>query len=203
MSKFNLFAVVASLLLATTSIFARNTEVSIVGEAFYINGRPTYEGRYWNGHKVEGLLMNSRMVQGLFDDITKSEKAAARFAYPDTGEWDADRNTAEFVESMEEWYKCGLLAFTINLQGGSPMGYGGNVGFVNSAFDKNGGFRADYKSRLKRVLDRADELGMVVILGYFYQGQDQYITDEAAVYRAVTEATEWILKSGYRNVMIG
>lgn len=189
-------------LLATTSLFAQRTEVTIKGEEFHINGRPTYEGRYWNGHKIEGLLMNSRMVQGIFDDITNSPKAAEKFAYTDTKEWSADRNTAEFIASMEEWHSYGLLGFTLNLQGGSPMGYGGNVGFVNSAFDKDGKFRDDYKIRLKRVLDRADELGMIAILGYFYQGQDQYLNDDKAVYRAVEEATAWVLESGYRNVIV-
>lgn len=146
--------------------------------------------------------MNSRMVQGLFDDITDSPEAAARFAYPDTQEWDADRNTNEFVDAMEDWYNNGLLAFTLNLQGGSPMGYGGNNKFVNSAFDKDGTFRDDYKVRLKKILDRADDLGMAVILGYFYQGQDQYLEDEAAVCRAVDQATTWILEEGYINVMV-
>lgn len=74
--------------------------------------------------------------------------------------------------------------------------------FVNSAFDKNGKFRKDYKARLKLILDRADQLGMVIILGCFYQGQDQYLEDEAAVYRAVNEVAMWVLKNDYRNVMI-
>ena len=47
----------------------RHTKVSIVGEAFHINGRPTYEGRTWHGHKIEGLLLNARLVQGIFDDL--------------------------------------------------------------------------------------------------------------------------------------
>ena len=46
----------------------RQTAVSIAGDAFYINGNITYPGRFYNGHKVEGLLLNSRMVQGVFDD---------------------------------------------------------------------------------------------------------------------------------------
>ncbi len=41
------------------------TEVSIVGEMFCINGEPTFKGRIWNGYKIEGLLPNSRMVQGI------------------------------------------------------------------------------------------------------------------------------------------
>jgi len=41
----------------------RQTTVSIDGEKFLINGVPTYKGRTWQGYKIEGLLMNSRMVQ--------------------------------------------------------------------------------------------------------------------------------------------
>ncbi len=46
------------------------TRVSIVGEDFHINGQPTYAGRSWNGHRIEGLLLNSRMVQATFDVVT-------------------------------------------------------------------------------------------------------------------------------------
>ena len=34
----------------------RHTVVSIQGEAFHLNGRPTYEGRVWRSHRIEGLL---------------------------------------------------------------------------------------------------------------------------------------------------
>jgi hypothetical protein len=47
---------------------ARKTVVSIQGREFVVNGRPTYEGRSYDGTKVQGLLFNSRMVQGIFDD---------------------------------------------------------------------------------------------------------------------------------------
>ena len=40
---------------------ARATRVSIEGDGFRINDRPTYEGRSYQGHKIEGLLPNSRM----------------------------------------------------------------------------------------------------------------------------------------------
>ena len=32
---------------------------------YYINGTPTYAGRVWRGHRIEGLLLNSRMVQAV------------------------------------------------------------------------------------------------------------------------------------------
>jgi hypothetical protein len=43
---------------------------------------------------------------------------------------------------------------------------------------------------------------MVVILGCFYFGQDQRLSDEAAVVAAATNATEWILGAGYTNVIV-
>jgi hypothetical protein len=72
----------------------------------------------------------------------------------------------------------------------------------NSAIDPEGNLRPAYMARLRRILDRADELGMVAIVGYFYFGQDQRLKDEAAVTRAVLNATNWILDAGYRNVLV-
>ena len=177
----------------------RQTTVSISGEDFHINGEPTYQGRVWNGHKIEGLLLNARMVQGVFDDLNTN--TVSRWAYPDTGTWDADRNTREFIAAMPEWRRHGLLAFTVNLQGGSPEGYSKEQPWHNSAFDSSGSLRPDYTGRLRRILDRADELGMVVIVGYFYFGQDQRLRDEAAVVRATDNATQWLLDGGWRNVL--
>ena len=79
----------------------RKTAVSIVGDAFHISGRPTYEGRTFHGHKIEGLLLNSRMVQGIFDDL--NSETVKNWAYPDTGKWDAERNTREFLAAMPSW----------------------------------------------------------------------------------------------------
>lgn len=178
----------------------RHTHVSIRGEDFYINGQPTYAGRSWNGHRIEGLLFNSRMVQGIFDDL--NPETTNRWAYPDTGKWDANRNTSEFIAAMPEWRRHGLLAFTLNLQGGSPYGYSREQPWRNSAFNPDGSLRSAYFARLTRILERADELGMVVILGYFYQAQDRVLTNENAVIRAVENATGWLLDHGYRNVMV-
>jgi hypothetical protein len=179
----------------------RKTSVSIVGEDFYINNEITLKGRTWNGIKLEGLLPNARMVQGIFDDYNKETQK--HWAYPDTKQWDADRNTKEFIDAMPSWKEHGLLAFTLNLQGGSPFGYSASSqNWINTAFNEDGSLDAKYMERLGRILDRADELGMVAIVGYFYFGQDEMVTDEDAVINAVRHATEWILKKGYTNVLI-
>jgi len=179
---------------------ARMTTVAIVGDEFHINGKPTCAGRAWRGHKIQGLLFNSRMVQGIFDD--RNPGTVGQWAYSDTGKWDAERNTREFIAAMPEWRNHGLLAFTINLQGGSPQGYSKEQPWHNSAIQADGSLSADYLKRLERIIDRADELGMAVILGYFYFGQDQRLHDEAAVIRATDAATQWVFDRGYRNVLI-
>lgn len=79
------------------------TQVSIVGEDFHINGQPTYAGRSWKGHRIEGLLLNSRMVQATFDDL--NPETAKRWAYPDTGQWDAERNVRESIAAMPEYHE--------------------------------------------------------------------------------------------------
>jgi hypothetical protein len=178
----------------------RKTAVSIVGDAFHINGRPTYAGRTWNGKKVEGLLLNSRMVQATFDDL--NEKTRLRWAYPDSGAWDAERNLREFLAAVPEWRRHGLTGITVNFQGGSPEGYSNRQPWHNSAFTESGDLRPDYAARMRRVLDRADESGMVVIVGVFYFGQDERLKDEAAVLRALDNAIDFLHAGGWRNVIV-
>lgn len=176
------------------------TVVSISGDDFLINGRPTYEGRTWQGHRIEGLLFNNRLVQATFDDLNTN--TVSRWAYPDTGKWDADRNNREFVAMMPEWRRYGLLSFTINFQGGSPEGYSKSQPWENNPFDADGSLRPAFMERMKRVLDEADRLGMVPIVGYFYFGQSGRLkTDENAI-KATDALTKWLLDGGWRNVLV-
>ncbi|MEP6716819.1 MAG: hypothetical protein ABJC09_14705 [Terriglobia bacterium] len=165
-----------------------------------MNGKRTYAGRSWKGMKIEGLLMNVRAVQAIFDD--ENPETRKRWAYPDTGKWDAERNVREFLAALPEWRRHGVLAFTVNLQGGSPEGYSKDQPWENTAIDPDGNLRPAYMNRLARVLERADQLGMVAIVGYFYFGQDQRVKNEGAVKRAVANATNWLLDTGRRNVLV-
>jgi hypothetical protein len=177
-----------------------HTVVTIKDDQFYINGKPTYEKRYWNGNKIEGLLLNSRMVQGIFDDLNPATKN--NWLYPDTKKWDPERNTSEFVMNMKKWFSYGLLSFTINLQGGSPQGYSSEQPWDNSAYTDDGSLRPEYMARLEKILNRADELGMVPIVGLFYFGQDERLRDEKSVINAVNNVIDWLMNRNYRNILI-
>jgi hypothetical protein len=188
----------------------RHTRVGIQEDAWLINDRPTYTETRYRGWKIQGLLLNSRMVQAIFDDENPITRVF--WKYPDTGRWDAERNAKEFVSAMPAWRAHGLLGVSVNLQGGSPLGYyrpeavekklktlgieaseetvwaglpgKGSQPWHNSAFDEAGRLKQPYLERLTWVLDKADEQGMVVILGLFYQGQDERLQGEEAVRRA-------------------
>ena len=176
------------------------TTVEIQGDSFLVDGVVANAGRTVRGIRVDGLLLNSRMINGIFDDLHAETRD--RWAYPDTGEWDAERNVREFLEAMPEWRAKGLDAFTIGIQGGSPQGYSESQPWDSGGFDPDGALRRPFAERLGRILDEADRLGMVVIVDYFYQGQEMRLVDEDAVRRATVEATRFLLDGGWPNVMV-
>jgi len=190
----------ATLAAGSVPAATRRTTISIDKDRFFLNNQPTYKGRSFEGMKIEGLLMNTRMVQGIFDD--ENPETVVRWRYPDTGKWDPDRNTSEFIAAMPSWRNDGVLSFTICLQGGSPEGYSKAQPWHNSAFKADGSLKPAYMARLEKILDRADALGMVPMVGCFYFGQDQRLQDEQAVRLALENAVLWLLKKGYKNVLL-
>jgi len=193
----------------------QQTTVEIDGEKFVINGEYTYAGREFDGRPVEGLLLNVRAVQATFDDENYPEIASYEtevgthsFAYPDTGRWDRERNVQEFIDALPAWRQAGILAVTINLQGGRPIrdawrtSADGWQPYHNSAFTPEGELKPVYAKRVARVLDALDDLGMVAIVGCFYFGQDYRLHDDEAVTRAAERAARWLLGTGHRNIIV-
>jgi hypothetical protein len=175
------------------------TAVSVKDGDFYVNGKITYPGREYGGRRIEGLLMNSRMVQAVFDDLNPETRS--RFDYPDAP-WDPQRNVDEFCAALPIYYQHGLLAVTVNMQGGSPEGYSQEQPWVNSAFAPNGTLRPAYMERLTQVLTAADAIGMVVILGLFYFGQDEHLEDENAIRSAVINTMDWLKSGNWSHVLV-
>src|SRR5690349_10817306 len=112
------------------------TTLSISGEDFLVNGSPANAGRTLDGIPLDGLLINSRMINGIFDDLNPETRQ--QWAYPDTGEWDAERNVNEFLAAMPQWRKDGLDAFTIGVQGGSPQGYSKHQPWDTGGYNPDG-----------------------------------------------------------------
>ncbi len=125
-----------------------------------------------------------------------------------------ETETVEFLEAMVEYKSYGVNTVGINLQGGFP-GYeiepSTGKWYRNSAFNTDGSLKDEYMDRMRRILEKAQELDMVVNLGYFYQRQcrqaattagldyDHWDSEEA-IYQAARNATIWLLP--YRNVFL-
>ncbi|MEM6821436.1 MAG: hypothetical protein AAF558_05790 [Verrucomicrobiota bacterium] len=177
-----------------------NTKISIEEDRFLINGSLTYAGCEYNGRSIEGLLFNSRMVQAVFDD--ENQETRQHWKYPDTGLWDPERNTNEFVEALSDYKAHGLLAVTVGLQGGGSI-YRNQIyqEYLNSAFTSDGELKPAYFDRLDRVIQKCDELGMIVIVNYFYFIQARKLSF-AAIKTAAEKTTEYLLSKNYENVLI-
>lgn len=177
------------------------TEIAITGTDFLINGQPTYEGRTFEGHRIEGLLFNVRAVQATFDDANPETRGL--WAYPDTGEWDPERNVTEFCEALPSWRDHGVLGFTINFQGGGPH-YKPSVyeSFDNNGFTPAGELKPEYADRVGRILQRADELGMIPIVGLFYSSHIVKFDDDEAMWRAAENALNFLASTGLRNFVV-
>ena len=152
-----MFKKILSILTFLMPVFTNSCELTIQSNKLLL------DGVYLNkGTAAEGLLINSRMVQGIADGF-------GNWPYPDTKKWDPMRNTNEFVNNMSIWKSRGLNGFTVGLQGGSPKI--GSSGYKNSAFNGDGTLKPAYMDRLKLILDKSNELEMVVIISLFYRNQ--------------------------------
>lgn len=156
------------------------TQVSLAGNHWLINGRPINAGT-----PTEGLLLNVRMVNAVFEDRHK----------PD---FDAEANTDRFIARISEYARHGVNAFTLCLQGGMP----GYEGALNSAFEPDGSLRAGYLRRVERAIRACDQHGVIVILGLYYQRQSRLLHDETAVRAGVVNAATWIRERGFPNVVL-
>jgi hypothetical protein len=189
-------------------------KLSIRNDLFYLGETPTYTQRSGFPHadpRLKGLLLNHRVINGIFDDLNPSHDydgdGRDDFAYPDTGVWDPDVNTLSLIEAMRTWREQGVIAFTIGLQGGNPyrscpIPPGLSTEAIDGgAFNPDGSLRRPFMTRLKWVLDAAAELDMVPIINYFYQGGVRRIAEDR-IESAVDNATQWLLDQDYTSLVI-
>jgi hypothetical protein len=156
------------------------TRISIVANRWHINDRVTYSGA-----RAEGLLMNVRMINAVFEDAPRSEL-------------NPDDITTRFIAQIPDYVAHGIRAFTIGLQGGFP----GYEGAHCSAFAADGSLRASYLTRVQRVIEAADRAGAAIILSCYYQRQDQNLRDWDAIRAGVVNVVNWITTNHFANILL-
>lgn len=165
------------------------TSISIGENNWYLNGKVINKGT-----PAEGLLMNVRMVNSVFEDSGEAMPEEFRG-------FDKNQNTENFISKIPEYINQGVNGFTISLQGGMP----GYEGAVNTAFQPNGEIRAEYLERIERVIHEIDTNGGMVILTCFYQRQhthDFALEGKKAIENAVENVAIWIKNKQFTNVVL-
>lgn len=173
------------------------TNLTISGENFLINGKLVYSEIEGSNPQMHGLLMNARLIQGIFDDKADATRFN-RFGMT----FDPEKNTNALIAALPEWYRYGLRAFTVGLQGGGPCFTVPNGEIINNPFSPDGlHIDGEYLARLTRLLNAADELGMVVIVSALYCGQIRHLNGAQAVINAVRTTANWLRDGGWKNII--
>lgn len=175
----------------------KRTVLTVDGTRFRLNGQLTYSEIPGCPEKYHGLMMNARFIQGVFDDA----QDAARF-HRFGREFDPEKNTDDLIAALPEWYAKGLRAFTVGFQGGGPcFTIFGNI--KNTPYSPDGTSMDEaYLGRMKRIIEAADKLGMVVIVSLFYGHQVRFLQDDQAVIEATRTASCWLREQQFTNVII-
>ncbi len=179
-------------------------------DRFYVRASPgsrwqqTYSDRQYR-RKARGKLMSLSLTQALFDDEWLKERS-----------FQPEQNTERAIEALNIYKEHGVLAISVSLQGGDPgydpaangigrrdgAKFGQDGGLLVSAFRPDGSLKEDWLRRLEKLLQAANERGMVVCLTYFYQGQDEVFDSKRSIVKAAGNITDWLIGKNFRNVVI-
>lgn len=177
------------------------TSYEIRGQDFYINGAKTYAELPESDPKMQGLLFNTRFIQGIFDDRNPENRGK----YDRFGKiFSAKQNTEDLIAALPDWYQKGVRAITVGLQGGGPIYTYADWSVIDTGCFSADGKHMDaaYCDRLVRVIEACDRLGMLVIVSILYQAQAHLLRDGVAIAEAVRTACEFLRGLSYENIII-
>lgn len=164
----------------------------------------TYEGARYR-RKVRGSLAMVRVTQAIFDDEWLTERS-----------FDPSANTDRLIAQLEVYREFGVGGIVVGLQGGNP-GYdrevngvgrapsadlGSKSGALVSAYRPDGSLKPEWMSRLDRLLEATDRLGLVVCLVLFQQDQDEAMQSREAIAAAAGNLARHLIERNARNVLI-
>ena len=173
-------------------------KISTQGTKILLDGKLTYSEISQSNPACHGLLMNMRMIQGVFDD----KKDVQRFnRYGKI--FSPEQNTKELIEALPAWYDHGIRAITVGFQGGGPCFSLNNYTIENRPYSEDGtSIDPAYRQRMKDIILAANQIGMVVIVSMFYGAQTRFLKDDNAVYAAVKSVSNFLRDEKFQNVII-
>lgn len=186
--KISSFLIVLQLIIRCGDIKNSNT-VTIKGDKWFLNGKVLNAGS-----PAEGLLMNVRMVNSVFED-RGPELSKLNYNF------DPQKNTDHFISMIPEYSANGVNCFSISMQGGNS----GYEGAVASAFETDGTLRQEYMERIAQVINACNKNSCIVILSCFYQRQHSNFSaldGKKAIMNALKNTVLWIKENHFGNVLL-
>jgi hypothetical protein len=109
----------------------------------------------------------------------------------------SDESTDDLIKYLPEYKSYGINIVSVFLMGSR---YGDVMGFNEDAT-----LNPIYTGRMEKIIEAADELEMVILVGVLYWGDskskwDSWGQNEAE--KAVYNTVKWLSSKGYRNVFI-
>lgn len=173
------------------------TILAIAGEKFLINGKLVYSDIPNSKAKSHGMLMNSRMIQGIFD--SENREHFNRFGVV----FHPDKNTQELIDSLPQWYEKGLRAITVGVAGGGACFTTKGDELLNIPFSSDGKtVDKAYLDRLDKLIVACDEMGIVVMVSYFYFLNSHRFNGAQGIINATKTMSTFLKEKGYTNVII-
>ncbi len=173
------------------------TVLTVQGDKFLINGKLTYSEIATSKPKSHGMLMNSRMIQGIFD--SKNREQFNRFGV----KFDPDTNTQQLIDALPSWYDKGLRAITVGLSGGGACFTIKGNDLLNLPYSSDGKtVDGAYLARLDKLILACDKMGIVVIVSYFYAANMHEMDGTQAIINATKTMSVFLKEKAYSNVII-
>ncbi len=174
------------------------TVLSIDGKLFSINGKLTYSEIEGSKKEMHGLLMNMRNIQGIFDtqaDRSRFNRYGKIFC--------PDNNTDEMINSLKQWYDRGIRAITVGMQGGGNCFTIPYKELNNNPYSFDGKtVSKEYLDRLDKVIRACDEIGMAVIVSFFYFANLDELDGARGIINVVKTMCTFLKEKQYSNIII-
>jgi hypothetical protein len=109
----------------------------------------------------------------------------------------SDRATNELIANLDTFASYGVNTISVYFMGsrfGDVKGY-----------NEDGGLDPIYAARMSRIIESADERGMIVLVGCLYWGNSKAKWEswtQTEANQAVADTVRWLKKNNYRNVFV-
>lgn len=186
----------------------KRTNLSICNGDFYVNDKICNKENEICEGKLIGILFNLFIYTDYFDDERHRKLPPG---------YDSGDNFASLFANLKNYKRNGIDMICFGLQGMNPNrshyrkspgsaegseSVSDSLSIFSSAFFPDGSLNKYHIETVGKVIEAADNAGLIVFLTLFTQYGERHFHDEFAIINAAMNIFEWLDDKKYRNLMI-